>query len=160
MQLRDRRRKTAGDGEPAVTRVTTFRGRNRWAKNVTPDVTIIGAGPYGLSLAAHLEAKGISFRIVGVKTAVPLSDLRKPQFRPNPTYEKLSSRKMLGFSTLRPSIAIASTFDAAENEITVFALRNHSRLTIKCTCGRVSHAGADPEDVNVEITLLPLVYGH
>jgi thioredoxin reductase len=66
MQLRDRRRETAGDGELAVTRFTTFRGRNRWAKNVTPDVTIIGAGPYGLSLAAHLEAKGISFRIIGV----------------------------------------------------------------------------------------------
>jgi cation diffusion facilitator CzcD-associated flavoprotein CzcO len=30
------------------------------------DVTIIGAGPYGLSLAAHLTAKGIAFRIFGV----------------------------------------------------------------------------------------------
>jgi len=33
---------------------------------VTSEVTIIGAGPYGLSLATHLEAKGISFRIIGV----------------------------------------------------------------------------------------------
>jgi thioredoxin reductase len=28
----------------------------------SPDVAIIGAGPYGLSLAAHLAAKGVSFR--------------------------------------------------------------------------------------------------
>jgi cation diffusion facilitator CzcD-associated flavoprotein CzcO len=29
------------------------------------DVVIIGAGPYGLSLAAHLQARGIDFRIFG-----------------------------------------------------------------------------------------------
>jgi len=29
------------------------------------DVTIIGAGPYGLSIAAHLKARGINFRIFG-----------------------------------------------------------------------------------------------
>ena len=29
------------------------------------DVTIIGAGPYGLSLAAHLQARGVNFRIFG-----------------------------------------------------------------------------------------------
>jgi NADPH-dependent 2,4-dienoyl-CoA reductase/sulfur reductase-like enzyme len=28
-------------------------------------VAIIGAGPYGLSIAAHLRAQGISFRIFG-----------------------------------------------------------------------------------------------
>jgi thioredoxin reductase len=31
----------------------------------TCDVAIVGAGPYGLSLAAHLKAAGISFRIFG-----------------------------------------------------------------------------------------------
>ena len=31
----------------------------------TCDVAIIGAGPYGLSIAAHLRAKGVSFRIFG-----------------------------------------------------------------------------------------------
>src|ERR1700679_2133571 len=30
------------------------------------DVAIIGAGPYGLSLAAHLTAQGTSFRIFGI----------------------------------------------------------------------------------------------
>ena len=29
------------------------------------DVTIIGAGPYGLSIAAHLKARGVDFRIFG-----------------------------------------------------------------------------------------------
>jgi thioredoxin reductase len=29
------------------------------------DVAIIGAGPYGLSIAAHLRAKGVDYRIVG-----------------------------------------------------------------------------------------------
>jgi len=29
------------------------------------DVVIIGAGPYGLSIAAHLKALGVDFRIFG-----------------------------------------------------------------------------------------------
>ncbi len=29
------------------------------------DVAIIGAGPYGLSLAAHLQAAGVSYRHFG-----------------------------------------------------------------------------------------------
>ena len=29
------------------------------------DVAIIGAGPYGLSIAAHLKARGVGFRIFG-----------------------------------------------------------------------------------------------
>src|ERR1700760_1616078 len=29
------------------------------------DVAIIGAGPYGLSIAAHLRAAGVDFRIFG-----------------------------------------------------------------------------------------------
>jgi hypothetical protein len=31
----------------------------------TTEVAIVGAGPYGLSLAAHLEDKGVTFRILG-----------------------------------------------------------------------------------------------
>jgi cation diffusion facilitator CzcD-associated flavoprotein CzcO len=30
------------------------------------DVAIIGAGPYGLSLAAHLSAAGVNYRHFGV----------------------------------------------------------------------------------------------
>ena len=33
--------------------------------SVTTDITIVGAGPSGLSIAAHLRARGINFRIVG-----------------------------------------------------------------------------------------------
>jgi thioredoxin reductase len=35
------------------------------AMNVSNKIIIIGAGPYGLSLAAHLRARGIGFRIFG-----------------------------------------------------------------------------------------------
>ena len=40
------------------------------------DVAIVGAGPYGLSLAAHLSAAGVSYRHFGVpmnlwRTAMP-----------------------------------------------------------------------------------------
>ena len=35
-----------------------------WAQPIVP-VAIIGAGPYGLSLAAHLRARGIRYRIFG-----------------------------------------------------------------------------------------------
>lgn len=33
---------------------------------VATDITIVGAGPYGLSLAAHLRARGMDLRIVGM----------------------------------------------------------------------------------------------
>ena len=29
------------------------------------DVAIIGAGPYGLSIAAHLKERGLEFRVFG-----------------------------------------------------------------------------------------------
>src|SRR4051794_26364282 len=40
--------------------------------NAVSDIAIIGAGPYGLSVAAHLRARGADFRIFGV----PLSTWR------------------------------------------------------------------------------------
>ena len=33
--------------------------------NHSPQIAIIGAGPYGLSIAAHLQARGVEFRIFG-----------------------------------------------------------------------------------------------
>jgi len=33
--------------------------------NHSPQIVIIGAGPYGLSIAAHLQARGLEFRIFG-----------------------------------------------------------------------------------------------
>lgn len=48
---------------PAVRLVSPFR---RAADMTEPlDVAIVGAGPYGLSVAAHLQARGITFRIFG-----------------------------------------------------------------------------------------------
>lgn len=35
-------------------------------EEVTTEVVIVGAGPYGLSVAAHLETQRVSFRIIGV----------------------------------------------------------------------------------------------
>src|ERR1700691_6258778 len=34
--------------------------------SANPEVVVVGAGPYGLSIAAHLRHMGISFRIFGV----------------------------------------------------------------------------------------------
>jgi FAD-dependent urate hydroxylase len=44
--------------------------------NSTPEVVVVGAGPYGLSIAAHLRERGVPFRIFGVpmqnwRTAMP-----------------------------------------------------------------------------------------
>lgn len=38
---------------------------SRGMSDTSVDVAIVGAGPYGLSLAAHLRAAGVSFRIFG-----------------------------------------------------------------------------------------------
>ena len=34
-------------------------------QNFATDVAIVGAGPYGLSIAAHLRRRGVPFRIFG-----------------------------------------------------------------------------------------------
>ena len=34
-------------------------------RDLSIDVAIVGAGPYGLSLASHLRARGVGFRIFG-----------------------------------------------------------------------------------------------
>lgn len=39
------------------------------------DVAIVGAGPYGLSIAAHLAARGVSFRIFGKPMSVWLTQM-------------------------------------------------------------------------------------
>lgn len=49
---------------------------------IATDITIVGAGPYGLSLAAHLRACGMDFRIIGSpmrnwRTAMPEGMLLK-----------------------------------------------------------------------------------
>src|SRR3981081_1535397 len=41
------------------------------------DVAIIGAGPYGLSIAAHLKAPGVDFRIFGSPMHTWLSQMPK-----------------------------------------------------------------------------------
>ena len=54
----------------------------------TTDVAIIGAGPYGLSVAAHLRARGVDFRIFGQpmmfwKRMLPGINLKSPDFGSN-----------------------------------------------------------------------------
>src|SRR5262245_19441205 len=62
---------------PTLPRGTWFRrGVPQWAARgscrarcrmgVSTTVAIIGAGPYGLAMAAHLRAQGTDFRIFGV----------------------------------------------------------------------------------------------
>src|ERR1700740_3149950 len=34
--------------------------------SANPEVVVVGAGPYGLSIAAHLRQRGIPFRIFGI----------------------------------------------------------------------------------------------
>jgi hypothetical protein len=45
-----------------------------------PDVAIIGAGPYAISLAAHLRAEGVDFRIFGVPLDTWRSHMPKGMF--------------------------------------------------------------------------------
>jgi len=52
------------------------------------DVAIIGAGPYGLSVAAHLKSRGIDFRIFGQpmifwRRMLPKINLKSPDFGTN-----------------------------------------------------------------------------
>ena len=57
----------AGTARPALRQPAPAGARapvNLQAESAT-DVAIIGAGPYGLSLAAQLAARGVSFRIFG-----------------------------------------------------------------------------------------------
>jgi cation diffusion facilitator CzcD-associated flavoprotein CzcO len=51
-------------------------------KSTAVDVAVIGAGPYGLSLAAHLSARKLSYRIFGT----PMSSWRNHM--PNRTWLK------------------------------------------------------------------------
>lgn len=46
------------------------------SRSTNPEVVVVGAGPYGLSIAAHLRGRGIAFRIFGIpmqnwKNAMP-----------------------------------------------------------------------------------------
>lgn len=54
----------------------------------TTDVAIIGAGPYGLSIAAHLAARAVDFRIFGQplifwRRMLPQINLKSPDFGTN-----------------------------------------------------------------------------
>src|SRR3954464_12362624 len=48
--------------------------------SASPHVAIIGAGPYGLSVAAHLRARGIDFRIFGTPLQSWRSEMPKGMF--------------------------------------------------------------------------------
>jgi hypothetical protein len=51
---------------PAPLAAATVGPRSRFGGSAEPAVAIIGAGPYGLSIAAHLRTLGVDFRIFGV----------------------------------------------------------------------------------------------
>lgn len=47
------------------------------AANADTDVAIVGAGPYGLSISAHLSAQGVNHRIVGIPMHSWLTEMPK-----------------------------------------------------------------------------------
>jgi thioredoxin reductase len=69
---------------------------------MTTEVTIVGAGPYGLSLAAHLKAQGVPFRIFGVpmgfwKTSMPAGMKLKSDGHASSLYEPSHSLPLSRF---------------------------------------------------------------
>ena len=57
----------AEDGTPEILDRTCSRNElGREAHLSDPAVAIIGAGPYGLSVAAYLRSEGVDFRIFGI----------------------------------------------------------------------------------------------
>ena len=65
-------KRTATEDEEPVT--MTIAGNIRGGR---VDVAIIGAGPYGMSIAAHLKARGVAFRIFGSPMHTWLSQMPK-----------------------------------------------------------------------------------
>ena len=65
-------KRTATEDEEPVT--MTIAGNIRGGR---VDVAIIGAGPYGMSIAAHLKARGVGFRIFGSPMHTWLSQMPK-----------------------------------------------------------------------------------
>jgi thioredoxin reductase len=54
----------ASDGSSSGVGIMRTPQKSR-LKTSRPDIVIVGAGPYGLSISAHLRALGVSFRIFG-----------------------------------------------------------------------------------------------
>jgi thioredoxin reductase len=88
------------------------------------DVAIVGAGPYGLSLAAHLRAQGVSFRIFGkpldtwrshmprnmlLKSEGMASSLSAPE--PNSTLKDYAAQRGIGYADHGLPVAL-DTFNA------------------------------------------------
>jgi hypothetical protein len=48
--------------------------------SANPEVVVVGAGPYGLSIAAHLRQRGVSFRIFGIPMQTWRSAMPKGMF--------------------------------------------------------------------------------
>ena len=58
--------KPLGVGAIDASPLSQYKGAvPHFSSDTNPDVAIVGAGPYGLSLAAHLRAHGVKFRIFG-----------------------------------------------------------------------------------------------
>jgi thioredoxin reductase len=68
------------------------------------DVAIIGAGPYGLSLAAHLAGRGVDFRIFGSpmhtwRTSMPEGMVLKSEGNASDLYDPDGEMTLAGFCT-------------------------------------------------------------
>lgn len=93
----------------------------------TSDTVIVGAGPYGLSIAAHLRASGLPFQLFGtpleswrkfmpegmiLKSERFASNLWDPERRY--TFERFSAERQIPYQPIGKPLSLASFLDYAE----------------------------------------------
>jgi thioredoxin reductase len=94
------------------------------ARDVDVDVLVVGAGPYGLSLAAHLRRRGVNFRIFGQPMKTWISAMPKGMFLKSEgfastlydpdrafTLEKYCADRGLEYSDLGVPVPLATFID-------------------------------------------------
>ena len=95
----------------------------------TVDVAIVGAGPYGLSVAAHLRGMGVEFRHFGMplhpwQSAMPQGMFLKSQGFASSLADPAGSHTLAAFCRHAGLPATACTHSSAHNDLSVFRGRD------------------------------------